>query len=261
MTSKNNLTNFIIHNRQFEDLIRRVEDGVTFVKQTNSSKVLFFVNKAQQDVVRDTINHFSGVSYTLLSLIDNTDFKLLVINNTSSNINIEDYLVMYKIKYNVKFNTISHSDVLGSLMSLGIERKFIGDIVVIDGNIYFEVAKRLAKTVRDSLTKVKRCNVKLEEVFYRVEKVQEYQKHSIIIKSFRLDSVVSAITKLSRNEVKDYLLNSNVKLNQVVVTNFSCEIKNDDILSLKGYGRFILKIDLQRKTKKDNYYIEYFKFI
>ena len=50
-------------------------------------------------------------------------------------------------------DTITHRDVLGSLMALGIERDTVGDIFVAEGTAAVFVYEKIAPLISDSLTK------------------------------------------------------------------------------------------------------------
>ena len=55
--------------------------------------------------------------------------------------------------------------------------------------------------------------------------------------SLRLDLIVSQIFNLSRAEAQDIIKNKDCKVNQRIIDNTSYELKEHDVISLKGYGR------------------------
>lgn len=62
------------------------------------------------------------------------------------------------------FSSLSHRDFLGSLMGLGIERQCVGDIIVKDQDCWFFLTCAIASHVLDSMVKVGRGGVSLEEI-------------------------------------------------------------------------------------------------
>ncbi|MEG0364519.1 MAG: YlmH/Sll1252 family protein [Erysipelotrichales bacterium] len=258
---KSNLDKLILHYKQYESLIRRVEDAINYSLQFNSFKFIYFVDAMQQQVIEDTINHFEGVKVSFQSQIINSEKKYALIYCDFYDANQLQGSILYTLNYNSKFNHVSHRDVLGSLMNLGIDRNLVGDIFVDDKKIYFEIADSLEKYIEENLDKIKKVNVKLKKVDYTVERIQEYTEYSGIVKSFRIDGIVSAITKKSRSEVKDMILGNNIKVNQIEVQNFALECKDNDILSIKGYGRFRLVLKNNNKTKKGNIHFTFLKYI
>ncbi|MDF9866830.1 RNA-binding protein YlmH [Bacilli bacterium PM5-3] len=261
MKQKNSLKQYILHNKEYESLIIRVENAISEVLRSNSFKILFFVSKKEEQIIRECLNHFSGVNCDFISKIINSDYKMALFVSDDIISNEIDTTTLYKIKFNNKFNTVDHRDVLGSLMALNISRNLIGDIVIDNNYIYFEIVSSLNKYLKENLLKIKNINVNLEESSSEITKHQNFSYFQGIVKSFRLDNIVKLITKQSSNQVRDYILSGNVKVNQIETTNFSKSCLDNDVISLKGYGRFIVVIDTSRKTKKDNYVLEYKKYV
>ena len=260
MIPKNNLEQYIAHNKDYENLINRVEDVLTNVLRLNSFKILFFVSAKEQQIINDCLNHFSNANCVFVSKIINSETKAALFYYDNIDITDIDVTTLYKIKFNSKFLDVNHRDVLGSLMSLNISREYIGDIFVQDNYIYFELLSSLDRYLQENLTKIKRINVKLEKVTETIEKKQDFAEFRGIVKSYRLDNIVKLITKQSNQQAKDYILANNVKINQINTNNFSKVCLDGDILSLKGYGRFKLEIN-HKETKKGNHIINYFKYL
>ena len=250
----------MIHNKDYEDLIIRVEDLITNVINFNSFKILYFVNEPEQAIILSCLNHYDNVKCKFVSQIENSELKVAVFSSQNVDTSEIEVTKLFKIRYNSKFNQIDHRDVLGSLMALNIKRNHIGSIVVEDDYLYFEALASLTKYLAENLTKIKRVNVKLEECNDLIMSTPTYQEFQGIIKSYRLDNVVKLITKLSSAQTKDYILTANVKVNQIETTNFSKPCNDSDIISLKGYGRFKLIID-DKITKKGNYVVKYLKYV
>lgn len=261
MIQKNNLNQFIKHNKEYSELITRVEDIITYVLRLNSFKILYFVNENEREIIQACLNHFSNVECKFISKITNSDYYLAVFYHKDITVDFSSLTILYQAKFNPKFNELSHRDILGALMSLNIERHLIGDIVVKDNHLYFEVVSSLQKYLEENLTMIRRIKLNLKEAKKKVIKDQEYQEGQGIVKSLRLDNIVKLITKKSSKDTKEYILSQQVKLNQVIITNFSKQCQDNDILSLKGYGRYKLIINENKVTKKGNYSIKYLKYV
>ena len=74
--------------------------------------------------------------------------------------------VLIQINYPEKFVSIQHQHVLGTLMSLGIEREQVGDILVGD-TIQFVLTKQLESYIMMELTKIKGATVKLDSIPFK----------------------------------------------------------------------------------------------
>lgn len=247
-----NIDKFIEHNKEYKHLIKRVEEASLKVEQFNSFKILDFIDQHQQHIIKDTMNHFPKAHYQLVSKITNSERKLLVIYANETDLDDQEALTtLLKIKYPEKFDQINHHDVLGSILNSKIERRLIGDIVANETGLFIEVSTSIKDYLINNVTKIKNSKVSFEEVHESVERQDNFKTKIHIIKSNRLDVVVKAIIKKSRNETKEYILQNNVKVNQLVTDNFSMPVNDRAILSLKGYGRFIINFKNNR-TKKDN---------
>lgn len=260
MNQKNKIQSFIDHNKEYEKLILRVKDVIEQVWHLNSFKILYFVNEYQQQIIDACLNHYDNVHVSYHSQIINSEYKLATFYTDIEQVKHLESAILCTFRYNTKFNELSHRDVLGSLMALKIERHHIGDIIVEDGYVYFEIESSLYDYIKTELTSVKKVKVQLNSIDYQITKKYDFIKLNGIVKSYRLDNIVKLITKQSSKETREYILQNNVKINQVNTDNFSKLCRDNDVLSLRGYGRYLLKIDEQRKTKRDNYVIEVLKY-
>lgn len=145
---------------------------------------------------------------------------------------------------------ISHGDVLGSLMGLGIKRQKVGDILVGD-RIVFAVKEEISDYVLQNLATISRYPVTLQllDGFF-VEKEQKFSYRSTTVSSLRLDCVVADIAHLAREKAKDYILANKVKVNHFEETNYKKVLSSGDVLSLSHIGRFVLE-EVEGVTKKN----------
>ena len=73
----------------------------------------------------------------------------------------EDFeLTLFELQYPKKFVTIQHQHVLGTLMSLGIQRDQLGDIIVGE-DIQFVLTKQLESYIISELTRIKEPQLNL----------------------------------------------------------------------------------------------------
>lgn len=140
-------------------------------------------------------------------------------------------------------------------MSLGIDRKKIGDIIINDTFCYFIIKNEVADYVEFNLNKIGRNNIKLtkvDEISYIKENfiLKEY-----IISSLRLDSFLSSILGISRTKTASLIESDKVKVNFKIINKLAFQLKEKDIISVRKYGRFIFN-EIKGKTKKDNYIVK-----
>lgn len=140
------------------------------------------------------------------------------------------------------FSTFSHRDCMGSVLGLGIKRESLGDILVADdGKIAYACLSSVAADyVISSLEFVSKDKVKVKQIAFDKLPVIK-KKYSVInstIASFRLDCVISAAINVSREKAKQMIVSGLVKVNHFEQTRTDFEVCENDLLSVKGYGRF-----------------------
>ena len=173
---------------------------------------------------------------------------------------IEIPVICLCASFDEKYNKISHRDVLGALMNMGIEREVIGDILVSEGMIYLIIAKEMAEYVMYSLSQIKRCTVHFKECeeIISIEEKMEYTETTI--SSFRLDVLVGIMAHISREKAQMLIRAGKVKVNQVVLeeSNFLCH--NNSTVSIQRYGRFCVE-DTNRVSRKGRHIVRIGKYV
>ncbi len=156
--------------------------------------------------------------------------------------NVEFPIVNVKVSPLImKFaDNLSHRDVLGAIMNLGITREMIGDIVLKNNIAYIMVLDKMADYIVENLTKIKHTNVRAEiDNDVNISDSVELQEKNIIASSVRIDGIISKIYNLSRNESINLFREKKIFVNSRLCENNSYQLKNGDVISVRGYGKFI----------------------
>lgn len=86
-------------------------------------------------------------------------------------------------------------------MSLGIERETVGDILVEDGRAVVFVKTELSDYVKSQISKVGRVGVKVDDAdLSKLPQGRGVEEKTFIVSSLRLDNIVAAVCKLSREK-------------------------------------------------------------
>lgn len=138
---------------------------------------------------------------------------------------------------------IGHRDYLGAVLNLGLKREKLGDIVVQDQQAYMMVDVDLADFIGWHLTRVKHSQVEVEMIPPEALVFQPLQLHTaqLNLASLRVDAAVARAFNLSRAEVNDLVAAGQVRLNQLQVYKGSAPLKTNDLISVRGQGRFRLE--------------------
>lgn len=153
---------------------------------------------------------------------------------------------------NEKFSdSLTHRDFLGGLMNLGIKRELLGDILVSGNTAYVFCLEQIKDYILRNLTRIKHTTVKVTALAeLPATAVNEPRYAELIVPSLRLDAVISSVYKLSRKDSCNLIKSDRVFMNSRQIKNTSCLIKQEDIISVRGMGRFKF-IGQLRTTKKD----------
>lgn len=151
---------------------------------------------------------------------------------------------------------LTHRDFLGALMNLGIKREMLGDIIIDDNCAYLFCLEKISGYIIDNLSRIKHTNVKVKQADSLPDNINQAPEPSeLVVSSLRLDVLISAVYKLSRNEAAKLFSAGKIFVNSKLTENTSYQIKEQDIVSVRGFGRFSFSQQI-RKTKKDRLVIE-----
>ena len=150
------------------------------------------------------------------------------------------------------YKVLSHRDYLGSLLGLGLERDALGDIAVQNDREAVVFCKgRMASFLISALEKVGADAVRVAA--YRMDKDitdgKRYKPISDTVASARLDCIVAALTNLSREDAQSLVRSGMVELDFEVEERVDKQLTAPATLSVRGYGRFILR-GFDGETKK-----------
>lgn len=166
-----------------------------------------------------------------------------------------DYpIAAVKAETNQKFGrAMSHRDFMGSLLSLGIDRCKIGDIVVLDGAAICFVRKELEEYIvsnwkKAGSTPLKTFSISMDALPKLQKDVEEI---TVITPSLRLDAIVSAVFHLSRGKAKEAVVAGLVSINWSIQEKPTQLIKEGDMLALKGKGRVRFR-QIKNTTRSGN---------
>lgn len=163
---------------------------------------------------------------------------------------------------NSKFSdSMTHRDYLGAILNLGIDRKTTGDILVREDCAYLFCTEKMADFISEELTRIKHTSVICRRVDAE-EAVTEVKTELIrgTVASVRLDSVLALAGKASRSSLVSLIENGKVFVNGKMIVSNGYQLKENDIISVRGMGRFRYLRTLSQ-TKKSRYYIEIEKYI
>lgn len=158
-------------------------------------------------------------------------------------------------------DSFTHRDFLGALMHLGIERDTLGDILLKEKTAYLFCLASISDYICKELTKVKHTNVKCEITNFDIPALKPtLVDEEFPVASLRLDAIISHLIKCSRSESFKLFEEKRVSLNGKITGRNSMLLKEGDIFSVKGYGKFIF-ISCKGQTKKGKIFIHIKRYV
>lgn len=159
--------------------------------------------------------------------------------------------VWAEIRWAAKFAHVEHRDLLGSLMALGMDRSFFGDLIAMEDRAYLlclpEVAARLP------VEWDKAGNVPVRVTLLEEAPVIEPPRGEMLrdtVASLRLDCVLSAGMKTSRSRAAEIIRAGAVAVDHMPEERTDRILNAGQLLSIRGFGRIRL-VEVGGPTRKD----------
>ena len=156
---------------------------------------------------------------------------------------------------------LSHRDYLGAVLNLGLERSRTGDILVEEEKAFLFCQRNIADFICENLTRIRHTAVTarpVEEESFSYEPNQ--QEITGTMASVRLDSLLSLAFKASRSSLTGLIGAGKVFVNGRLTTSNGCHIREQDIISVRGMGKFRFAGQLS-VTKKNRICVLIHKYI
>ncbi len=132
---------------------------------------------------------------------------------------------------------LSHRDFLGALMSLGIKRETVGDIITEDGFTAVFCLEAEFELVK-GISKVGNVGVRAEDGLTKAIAKREPVKFVASVPSLRLDCIVGACANVSRERSASLVKSGLVTADFSVCLEVSKNLSENSVLSIRGYGKF-----------------------
>jgi RNA-binding protein YlmH len=235
-----------------------IEDMAERCSRTYSPQFTFFLDERQgAEAEIFCLRHCGEMMYMMWGGYEEAQRKILCIFPEYAADSIIDEFPLKCVTFSYrKEDRPDHRNFLGSLMALRLKREAIGDIVIAESEAQVFVTDIAAKLIMSSISKIGRVGVKLSDSTpFHLEKVQEFIELSgITVASMRLDCITAAAAHISRENAARLIRAEKVSVNHFTITSVSHEVRQGDVLSVRGSGRFILHA-VNGETKKGRIHI------
>ncbi len=166
--------------------------------------------------------------------------------------------VAFRFRRGVK---LTHRDVLGSLMGCRIAREKVGDILCADGLAVVFTTTELAPFISQTIEKIGREGVKTEYPYDgELPVFHEYENITGTVASPRADAVLKLLLSCSREQAATYITSMLVSVDHRPCSSVSVTLKEGQVISVKGKGRFVLD-DLSGTSAKGRVIVKARRYI
>lgn len=166
---------------------------------------------------------------------------------------LSDTLTALRLETPARSETPNHRDYLGSLLSLGIRRELLGDILIGEHTAFVPVMANIADFITSSLERIGGQPVKVTAVPLSdmSAKAREFETVRMTVASLRLDKIAAGGFGVSRTEMADMIRSGLVRVNWREEKRPDTDVAIGAVISLSGYGRIRLVSEegLSRKER------------
>ena len=239
-------------------LLRKINDLVSKSRREFSAVYSHFRDPSQQALVA-RVNEFLG-TVSFEGGYEDAERRLCRVCTDEYNADDGAPLVLFKAEASAKTAELSHRDVLGSLMGLGIKREMVGDILADGSAPCFFCHEAAAEYVEFNLQKIGHYPVKVSRGTLSDIPEPKFEWKSVNVSSMRLDCLAAEGFGLSRSKAADFIKKGAAAVNWVFTTEPSKEIHPGDKISLRGRGKFQVG-EISGTSKKGRLFVQLKKYL
>lgn len=151
----------------------------------------------------------------------------------------EDELVFLRATFHGQDSTLSHRDILGSLMGLGVTRERVGDILVSPHSADIVAAPSLRDFFLQEWGQASRVRLDVSEIGREALCVPQLQVKTIrdTVSSLRLDAVAASAFSLSRGRAAELIAAGRVNLDHTPCLKPDKPVAEGAVLTARGLGK------------------------
>lgn len=237
-------------------LLAKTKDLFTLCDKYASARFSTFLDGAEIADIRDNIRFPYGYNVMFWGGFEDSERKIMGVFPEWEEAEAKKFPLSV-VRFTTGFSKkLIHRDYLGTIMSLGIDRAKTGDILIEENIAYVFAYSDIAEYIKSNINKIANVGVKAE-LFDGAEieiPKREFRTCEAVCASLRLDAVVAGALNISRNESLSLISAGKVKLNYREAQHSSQTVKEGDLISVRGFGRFYLD-EVGGETRKGRIHI------
>ncbi|HIR27568.1 MAG TPA: RNA-binding protein [Candidatus Choladousia intestinigallinarum] len=245
---------------------KRIRELAERAENTGCPQFTDFLNLYEQNILHDTLQNFPWINWKTFGGYEQAERQMAAflpdaLSYDGSEVEYPIACLHIRPKNSRFAETLTHRDILGALMNLGIDRCKTGDIPVLDQEAYLFCHGSLGEMICRELTRIRRtsvvCTVCRETGFTYTPRTKSVTGS---ISSLRLDALLSVAFQSSRSSLLSLIQEGKVFVNGKLITSNAFIPKEGDLVSVRGMGRFRY-LGTGGQTKKGRMVVQAERFI
>lgn len=230
--------------------LSQILDKIEFSRTREKIEITDFLDMYQVSLVENFLRKIKFEDYKLYGGYDEAERKILIVyskkyDETMLEKNYKKMIKVVRIELPEKDKgNYSHRNYLGGVVKLGLKREKIGDIIVGEEGADILTVEEFANILKEqlpSLTRFENSKITIEEIENLQKREVKVETIKVIVPSLRMDNFVSNLARTSRNKAVQLIEQERVFINGQNETKPSKALKLNDIITIRGKGRFVIK--------------------
>lgn len=249
-------------NKEEQQIFKRITELANLCNNRQIPVYTDFLNLNEQDIYISTLKDIPPVSHMAMGGYNLAERKIVEFKPYSD---FPSFCPIVTLKIEPKKSKFSdkliHRDYLGAVLNLGINRNKTGDIIVTEDCAYLFCMDSISEFIMDNLTKIKNTSITVSQTTDIPEDYEPaFKEIKGTVSSLRLDSIIAMATQSSRTSNVRMIEEGLVFVNGKRITSNSFNLKENDLVSVRGIGKFRFKKAVT-ETKKGRILIIIDRFI
>ncbi len=228
----------------------RVEDTIRLAEKRHYAAFLGFLDENEQAEAEVVLRRLSVENALLFGGYPDSERRMLGVFAQEHEVDTS-WFPLRVVAFHYRTDaSLTHRDVLGTLMGVGLSRDAIGDILCATGLSVVFLREEICTYVLDQVTKIGAEAVRVE-LDYCGDLPASHSFVSIhsTVASPRLDAIVSSLIGCSREQAAQLIRSDMVRVDRCVIRSVSHTVSVTQKVSVRGHGKFIID-ELGPETKK-----------
>ena len=238
---------------------RRVADVVKAVHHSHAARYLGFYSLREKELAIAELRRLKWRNFSFHGGFDGAEREMLCVFDKPGE---EEFPIVFVFITIPKGISLTHRDYLGAVLSIGLRRDCVGDILVRENGALVSLKDSVSSFACEALTTVGSYSVSVKAAIpdgflWREDEPSETGRSSVA--SLRLDAVLAAMLHKSRAEAVAAISRGAVLVNHVPVESPHYAVEQGDVFSVRGVGRFCVDV-VGGKTKKNRVWLQYVRY-